>query len=276
MSQTHRPVTVNARTKRSFFAGLFASLLNTVILHPTFTIKSRLQSGEPIPWNVRGLYGGLTSGLVSKLPIEAARVITSNLVRAHVFETDNPSEMEQFYISFSGGFIASSLLFGPSELMIRRQQVMQCSLRVAAQSLYRTRPLVNFMQGSIASAFSGGAYTAAYYAMMPTTKRYLVQKYGLNPFLASMLAGFSCGFSMAFLTHPGDTVKGVQHIKAGNEFVTIRQAISTILQTYSWPGFFRGATARCTRLGLGTIILGEATPRLENWYNEHSSSTLQV
>lgn len=261
---------------QSMFTGSVAGATEVLVDHPLWTIKTCIQSGEPISWNLRMLYRGVLPNAASMIPITAAQVTLNNYFRSFFASSKQElSPLEQLSCAFGAG-VGSAAFSGPTEMVMTHQGKMKQNFFAASQYLINQHSWRSLFSGLGGTAMRDGIFASSFLALTPLLKQQIlpwVQQQSLPPFISkdytsSLLAGIVAGVIATITSHPFDTVKTIQ--QAGH-LTMPENVLTTMKKLYTEKGvsgFFKGALPRGTRVVSAVTIIGGVTEKVSAYFKE--------
>ena len=236
-----------------FLRGALGGATGLLLSHPIDTIKSNIQYGKPIKWDLKSLYRGVVPPLFG-VGLEKAIVFGTyeNTQRLLNAKYDSDHKNKKIIRGISGataGLMASFIVTPVERLKILRQTNEKFVLRdLNPRFLYRglsstfTREMPGF---------------AIYFSVYEEMKEYFGQNMRLNTFHHFVFGGISGSISWLFI-YPQDLVK--TRVQASKKDITPRQVIKSVFKEHGIRGFFRGfhlALMRAVPLHAGTFAMVE-------------------
>ena len=112
----------------NFFIGAFSGLSDVIISHPLFVMKSYLQQGKSIIWQLSSLYEGAVLNALSFMPITAIQVSVTNWIEKNIF-CNTLNFTKSILASFLAGIIFLVRL--ALRLLQQKQPNLQPALRLS-------------------------------------------------------------------------------------------------------------------------------------------------
>lgn len=254
----------------SLVVGGIGGAIEAFANQPLWAWKTRQQYGDSFTLNPRVLYRGVLANVNSMAIIIAIRLSIRDAVTKFIFKTDRPSVIQNIVSAFSGG-VGSAVLTSTIELGMTQQQKVKVDKRADNFTQTYSRLIKEFgisraVTGAHLVALRDGCFSMGFMALAPHLKSEIKNNTQIkDDIAASIISGVSAGTFAAFISHPADTIKSIQHAKANthnkNELSTIRIA-KEILAKEGWKGLYKGFFWRGSRVASGVTILAHATEKL--------------
>ncbi len=277
MPSLHKQEDKNQQTSvlTSIGIGAVAGAAEIGLNHPLWVIKTRQQNGYPFRLNPFILYKGILAHATSEVFLCILQVSCAIQTQEAINNRNKTSDGHipksvSLFSAVTGGAIGgglSALVTNPTELVMTVQQkrikqqgrgsaVSQHNFFELASELQKKYGMSRLLLGLPCTGIREIFYTAAYFAGTSAGSEYLL-KYLPSVWLSAMLSGASMGLLAAFLTHPFDTIKTVQHGEAdATTGCAALQACKKIYSTRGAMGFFDGLAARAGRVASATAVIG--------------------
>eukprot|EP00740_Mantoniella_antarctica_P013593 CAMPEP_0181371194 /NCGR_PEP_ID=MMETSP1106-20121128/13918_1 /TAXON_ID=81844 /ORGANISM="Mantoniella antarctica, Strain SL-175" /LENGTH=293 /DNA_ID=CAMNT_0023488215 /DNA_START=179 /DNA_END=1060 /DNA_ORIENTATION=- len=233
--------------------GAFGGVLETVVQMPLITYKICVQSGKPLPSNLRGWYRGVVAAAGPLAPITAMQVAVNGAIERTVTAgTRDLLDSERIGVAMAAGGI-SSVLYSPVDLVVIQQQKLGLNSAAATISaITSNHGVAGLMRGFSACVVREGIYTAGYLGLAPIAKDYLVKNheyFQAHELSASIVGSCVGGTVAAVLTHPVDTAKTcVQSDMGGLTYPNARTALVEVYNRGGVGALYGGGAARTLRL----------------------------
>jgi solute carrier family 25 citrate transporter 1 len=267
----------NRQAKGNLFLPLLSSLANktiigsmagaseTLVNHPFYSLKTRLQCGYPFTLNPLILYRGLGASLSFMVPIISTRIsINDSIQYLTVKDQDKNQSVKKIFAAFCSG-IASTLITNPSELVIVYQQKYGGTFLYGMRNV-RLNPVLSFplLGGFFGSAMRDGIFTSAFLAGTPVLKQKIKYMFS-SEYSLSLVAGSTVGVLSALVSQPFDTVKTLQHDSiASGKYLTAAKVFDLLYKKDGIYGLYKGGGFRCARVVSSVTILSFATEKLRD------------
>lgn len=106
---------------KHFISGTFAGIAGTIVSHPFFTLKTYLQNGEQVLYNMKFLYRGVSPAIVG-YSIEKTLVFGSYKNINNLLKGQMPEKLNSFISGFLAGIIASFSITFFEQMTINMQR----------------------------------------------------------------------------------------------------------------------------------------------------------
>lgn len=249
-----RPITL----WQSIGMGSLAGAVEVTIDHPLWSVKTRLQRGDPFTLNPSILYRGILSNASSMVPVTAIQVTLNRCVHRFVFQDSHTlSDAQKISAAFVAG-IGSSFVSCPTEMIMTQQSKTGATVKEAILSLKHQGGCRYLWTGLPATGMREGVFTAFFLAVTPILKQKIASQ-SVSDYTASLTAGIGAGIGAAVISQCADTVKTRQQTTG----MGIREAIRTLYITKGVRGFFRGGLARGLNVVSAVTIMGLVNEKIE-------------
>lgn len=229
-----------------FYKGAISGATGLLLSHPIDTIKSNVQEGKPIRWNLRYLYRGVFPPLLG-MGVEKAIVFgTYQNVYKYLNEHNSNQVVIRGVSGAVAGFTASFVVTPVERLKILYQtgNVMNTKRSLSLHFLYRG------FGNTLSREMPGFAiYFNIYNILKQKTEN-------PGPFHHLLYGALSGSAAWAFI-YPQDLVK--TRIQASSN-LTVKDVVKKIYKTSGFRGFFQGfhlALIRSVPLHAGTLAMFE-------------------
>lgn len=255
----------NMTIMQSIITGSVAGAAEVLVDHPLWTIKTRLQRGEPFTLNLSLLYRGILPNVLSMVPITAMQVtLNTSLQKLCYRDTNNLSSFQRVASAFVAG-VASAFVTCPTEMVMTYQGSSGGRFTRAFKQLVNAGGWGCLLTGLPATAIREGLFAGFFLAGTPILKSN-IKAHCSNDYVASLSAGICAGIGAAIVTQAFDTIKTVQQSAAVTDPIIIQGAIKKLYSAYGVSGFFKGSVPRGARMVSGVTIM--------SWVNEKMEKTL--
>lgn len=251
-----------ATIMQSVLTGSVAGAAEVLIDHPLWTIKTRLQRGEPFTLNPSLLYRGIVANTASMVPITAMQVglntCFQNLFYGDTKELSNSQRMVSAFVAGVG----SSFVGCPTEMIMTHQGKAGGGFYTAAKDLAKQGGWRCLFTGLSATAMREGVFTAFFLAGMPMFKA-SIQPYCSNSDAASLMAGMGAGVGATIASQGVDTIKTIQQAANVSQPVGLSDAVKKLYSAHGVHGFFKGCIPRGARVMSAVTIMGWVNEQME-------------
>ncbi len=254
----------------SLVIGGSCGALEAFVNHPLWAWKTRQQYGDPFTLNPKLIYRGVVPNMVSMAGIISIRMSVRDYLMT-VF--DKPTFLTCGVSAFSGG-LASSFLTSYIELGMTQQQKLKekTNFFKVHKMVYEKYGLSRNLTGTPWVGMRDGWFSFGFMALTPYVKAKLREITPSNNDIAlSMAAGIFSGSFSAFVSHPFDTIKSIQHANAMSsnaEDVSFLNIGKRILKEEGVVGFYKGFLWRWARVASGITLLAYSNEFLTNFIHE--------
>ena len=243
--------------------GAIAAITEVCVSHPLFTLKNRIQCGYPLSFKPQVLYRGVLGNATSMIPLVALQVSISDfLIKTIAIGFEIKNEAKQFTASFIAG-VLSSIIAVPTELILVQQQRLSKNFLFTGKLCVNNYGVLKMYTGFLGTAIRTGFVSAGFLALTPQFKTQIIPFFEKEK-IASLIAGGGAGLITALLSHPFDTIKTLQQAKIAESTLSFVKTARDLFKKESYFDFFKGFSARATRVSAATIILAETTEAAKN------------
>jgi hypothetical protein len=218
---------------QNVFVGSISGMSAVSIIQPMIYFKNATQAraaegGKSVVQvksfekNPRVWYRGVAGFAASFAPTVAIQT-AANGIFANVW---NP-----FFAASAAGII-SAVVVCPAEGVMIQQQKTGNNFWQTAKYVYTNYGVQGFYRAFVPTAIREGAFTAAYLGAAPMMKEKM-QSFGVNEWVAQMVAGVIAGTGAAGVSHPFDTFKTQKQ----GDFSMKMSMIKAVFQKTAFAGF---------------------------------------
>lgn len=256
---TQSPQKTKTTILQSIVIGSVSGATEVLVDHPLWSIKTRLQQGEPFTLNPRLLYRGIIPNATSMIPITAMQVGLNQMIMNVFFK--NSSELtvtQKVSCAFFAG-MGSAFASCPTEMIMTHQGIRGGSFYSAGTYLMKQGGIANLYSGLFSTMMREGMFTAFYLAVTPIMKAQILN-YCPNDYLASLAAGMSAGLGATVMSQSVDTIKTKQQ----TDPISFVGAVQKIYSSQGIYGFFKGFVPRGTRVMSAVTIMGYVGEQMQS------------
>lgn len=250
---------------QSLITGSVAGAIEVLVDHPLWTIKTRLQNGDPFSLRPSVLYTGMLANAASMVPITAIQVGFNTAIQ-NVFFKDALTDRQRMGSAFIAGAF-SSLVSCPTEMVMLHQGRMKTYFSSAAKHIVQQSGYSALCTGMMGTAMRDGLFTMSFLALTPILKEYL-KPYCPDDAVTSIAAGVSAGVLATASSHVFDTIKTRQQKEALSKQMGFRAAARSLCAT---GGIFTGVVARGARVVSAVSIIAAVTAAMEARFSRLNS-----
>ena len=272
--QTERRNSVPAQSKttvaQNIVIGSVAGATEVFVDHPLWSIKTRLQRGEPFTFNPSVLYRGMLPNAASMVPITAMQVgLNRGFQNVFFKESTALSDYQRITSAFVAG-VGSSSVSCPTEMVMTHQGQTGGSFFAAGKHLVKQNGWRCLFTGLSATAMREGMFTTFFLAGTPILKA-KIQPYCRNDYVASLAAGIGAGVGATLASQGVDTLKTIQQVGTLVQPVGLIETAKKLYSTQGFPGFFKGGVPRGTRVVSAVTIMGLVSERMDAMFQQWNS-----
>ncbi|GGI78247.1 hypothetical protein GCM10007966_03680 [Legionella impletisoli] len=255
---------------QSLTIGSIAGAAEVLIDHPLWTIKTRIQSGQPFTLNPSLLYRGVLPNAASMIPITSVQVGLNRFVQnVWSHKTNNQSSTERILSSFVAG-VGSSFISCPTEMAMTYQSKAGGSFCTAVNSLVKEGGWRCLFTGLPATALRDGKFAAFFLAGIPMIKTQ-IRPYYSNEEEATFVAGLGAGACATLVSQGHDTLKTEQQAATPVGSLSYRNAVKQIYSNAGGYGFFKGVIPRGSRVVSAITIMGLVCEKMEAKFSQYNA-----
>ncbi|KTD74022.1 MC/SLC25 family protein [Legionella tucsonensis] len=247
---------------QSIVSGSVTGAFEVFVDHPLWSIKTRMQKGDPFTLSPQVLYRGILPNAASMIPITAVQVGLNRIFQKWFLGNKYElSDAQKLTSAFAAG-VGSSLISCPTEMIMTHQKTGFISTGL---NLVRQGGWPRLYTGLMATMLREGLFSTFFLVVTPILK-VRIKEYYPNDYAASLLAGMLAGVGATLTSQKFDVVKTAQQSSitvnpAG--FFKTAQKLHTTQGVY---GFFKGGFPR------GLRVMSAVT--LMSWMNERMDDLL--
>lgn len=251
-----------ATVLQSVITGSVAGAVEVFVDHPLWSIKTRLQCGDPFTLNPSLLYRGILPNAASMVPITALQVGLNRCFQNLFFKDKKElSNSERITSAFVAG-MSSSFVSCPTEMVMTYQRKEKGSFYNVGKHLVKQGGFTCLYTGLLATALREGMFTAFFLAVTPILKAN-IQPFCSNDYVASLAAGMGAGVGATLASQGVDTVKTIQQASNPLKPVGLKDAVVKLYSTQGVHGFFKGSVPRGARVMSAVTIMGWVNEKME-------------
>lgn len=246
-------------------AGIIAGIAEVVINHPLWVIKTRIQSDYKPILQLKGMYHGLFSNMLSMVPLIALRLTLATVINEK-FDKKKANSQQLILSAFIGGGIPS-ILSSSLELIRTKQVNMKLPFLSTYKALVKKNGYIALLAGMPGTITRDGLYTCGFFALTPILKDKIQSHMSSeNKWLSDIFSKPLAGAVAAFASQPLDTIKTRQQMNIGkknNSFIKVTQ---NIVEKEGFYGFFKGATPRILRVTSAVTIISTVNEKIQSQF----------
>lgn len=243
---------------QSIFSGSVSGAFEVFVDHPLWSIKTRMQKGDPFTLNPQVLYRGILPNAASMIPITAVQVGLNRFFQKWFFGNKYElSDAQRWASAFTAG-VGSAVISCPTEMVMTHQKKDFYS---AGLQLIRQGGWSRLYTGMLATMLREGMFSTFFLAVTPSLKS-RIKGYCPNDYVASLLAGMTAGVGATLASQGFDVVKTAQQSTVAAKPVGFFKAAQKLYTSNGAYGFFKGAIPRGSRVMSAVTIMGWMTERM--------------
>ena len=250
--------------------GSIAGAVEVVVNHPLWSIKTRMQCGDPFSLNLRLLYRGILPNAASMIPITGLQVGLDRFFQQIFFKEVNTLTHTQGIISAFVAGVGSAPLCCGAEMILTHQKKIGGSFYNAATYLLTHCGGRSLFTGLPATMIREGVFTAFFLAGTPLLNL-MVKPYFSNDYVASLLAGVGSGVSATLLSQGADTLKTIQQGGDPQQPISLQRVARELYAKQGGYGFFKGGMPRGARVTSAVIVMSFVTEHLETLFQQREA-----
>jgi hypothetical protein len=252
----------NTTVIQSLITGSVAGAVEVGVNHPLWTIKIRMQCGDPFTLNPRLLYRGIVPNAASMIPITGIQVGFDRCLLRMLYK--DGAELTDFQC-ISSAFVAgvgSAPASCITEMVMTHQKKTGESFYTAGKYVVSNSGWRGLFTGLPATMMREGIFTPFFLAVTPILKG-KVLPYVPNNGVALLVAGIGSGLGATILSQAADTLKTIQQGAAHPQQVSLGRVVREIYVKDGLYGFFRGGIPRGARVVSAVTVMGLVTDKME-------------
>ena len=263
------PVKTYTTIIQSLITGSVAGAVEVGVNHPLWTVKIRLQCGDPFTLNPRLLYRGILPNAASMIPVTGIQVGLDRFFQ-HIFfkETNELSNAQCIASAFVAG-VGSAPASCATEMVLTHQKNTGWGFYAAGKYLITNHGYRNLFTGLPATMTREGVFTPFFLAVTPLLKGAL-QPHLSNDYAASLVAGMGSGIAATILSQAADTIKTIQQGAEQPGDVGLRAVVRELYKKQGFYGFFKGGIPRGARVVSAITVMGLVTEKMEALFRQPS------
>jgi solute carrier family 25 (mitochondrial citrate transporter), member 1 len=252
---------------QTILSGIIAGLAEVSINHPLWVMKTRIQSGNKNVWELRGLYRGLSSNMISMIPLIALRLSLSTYFQNTAFNNQAPPTSFQLMISALIGGSIPSFIGSPLEFIRTKQINYKMDMISTAKTLVQQNGGSIFLSGMFGTIARDALYTCGFFALAPIIKG-KIRPYCHDQWTVSAISRPLAGIFTAFVSQPIDTIKIHQQMVSEKRKISMLEASKEIIKNDGFGGFFKGATPRILRVISAVSIISTVNDNMTSYFEK--------
>ncbi|NDH08299.1 MAG: hypothetical protein EBY16_01545 [Gammaproteobacteria bacterium] len=242
---------------QSYSIGAITGLVDVLATHPFFVMKTHVQQGLPIPWNLKSLYKGAGTNALGFVPITSIQIGTSQWVEKHWF-FGQPTYTQKILASFSAGALSSLISCPIEKFMILQHRLPHLSIGKILTYQQQSEGLKGLFSGQIATLLREGSFSV-FLLMVPPVLKAEVYQYTQHETSSALIAGVASGVGATLVSQPLDTIKTIQQ-SSSSPFGFFKTARDLGLEA-----LFKGTLSRGSSVVLSITLMSMLKEQLENW-----------
>jgi hypothetical protein len=252
--------------RQNALLGVFAAVVEGIIVQPTVYYKNARAQGLPFTLNPRVLYRGTSANIVNEAQAMALQfVVASYLQKLSSSNGSHGNSGRDDLLGAMAGGMLTALLSSPIELVMIQQQLKGGTLastpaHVVKQYGLGTRGL---SRGLSVTIIRDAIYVGGMLGVTPVFQGYLEKNHGQSSTVASLNASLLGGIVAAVPSHPLDIVKTC--MQGDLKQKVYKSPIATATTLYNQGGVYRlfhGCAWRSLNIILTVWIANECKNRL--------------
>ncbi|WP_392537622.1 MC/SLC25 family protein [Legionella sp. 227] len=252
----------NLSVFQSIFSGSVTGAFEVLVDHPLWSIKTRMQRGEPFTLNPQVLYRGILPNAASMIPITSVQVGLNRFFQNWFFGNKYELSDRQRLVSAFAAGVGSALISCPTEMVMTHQKKGFFS---AGTDLVKQGGWSRLYTGMLATMLREGMFSTFFLAVTPALKNQIKGHYS-NDYFASLFAGIVAGVGATLASQQFDVVKTAQQSSVATNPAGFFKTTQNLYATHGASIFFKGGLPR------GLRVMSAVT--LMSWMNEKMSELL--
>lgn len=252
---------------QSFIIGSMAGAAEVLVNHPLWTIKIRIQCGDPFTLNPRILYRSVFHSALSFIPSAALQVGLNRFFQKTILDDQKVlSKAEQIFSAFSAGAVAA-IIRCPTELIMTQQRITNRNFYLTSTYIIKNQGIKALYIGFSAIVIRSGTFAVSFLAARPILKDRLVS-YDTREPVASVGAGLLAGTASAVITQAFDTINAYQQSNAHHKSINMLQACKNICEQKGFLALFKGGLPRALRVASAANVMGLVNENMNNYFSK--------
>lgn len=252
----------NLSVFQSILSGSITGAFEVLVDHPLWSIKTRMQKGEPFTLNPQVLYRGILPNAASMVPITAVQVGLNRFFQNWFFGNRYELTDRQRLVSAFAAGVGSAAISCPTEMIMTHQKK---SFFAAGTHLVQQGGWPRLYTGMLATMLREGMFSTFFLAVTPALKTRIKEHYP-NDYFASMLAGLMAGVGATLASQTFDVIKTAQQASVAANPVGFFKTAKSLYAAQGAAVFFKGGLPR------GLRVMSAVT--LMSWMNERMGELL--
>lgn len=231
-----------------------------------WSLKTQVQQGEPVTYNLRILSRGMPLNLLSMIPVTALQVGLNQGIKDRFIDGEPASCYQQIACGFTSG-AGAAVISSPTEMVMTHLKRYTNKFKAPIQFVqqYGVRSLYTGFLGTVCR---DGTFTSALFALTPIFQQQF-RKYYDNDTKASVAAAVTAGIVVTPPSQVFDTVKGEQQ-KYPAKPIGFVEAATDVYKRDGVPGFFKGMKWRGARVVPAIVTIVSGTEVLKEHFNQYN------
>jgi hypothetical protein len=260
----------------STLIGAGCGAIESFLTQPLAALKARRQYGDSFTLNPTVLFRGVLPNVVSMSAVIGIRVTTNNAINKKLFNTTHPSLFQGIVGAFAAA-VTSSFLTSTLELGMTQQQKVSITEKASSvftiySQLIAEHGFRRILTGIPCIIGRDTWSNSAFLVFTPRFKEIIKSHTSIkNNLYATILAGVPIGLLCAFISHPFDTVKTIQHANADlkiTDNLSAWKVVNNSVRKDGLKSLYKGLFWRGIRSGVGVGVLAYSNEQLTHFFRK--------
>ena len=252
---------------QSLITGSAAGAIEVGINHPLWTIKIRMQCGDPFTLSPRHLYRGILPNATSMIPVTGIQVGLDRCLQHVLFKgTHELSNFQSIMCAFVAG-VGSAPLCCATEMVLTHQKNRGHHFYAVGAYLLTNNGYRSLCVGLPATIIREGIFTPFFLAVTPILTG-MIQPYCSNEYIARLAGGIGSGLGATVFSQAADTIKTIQQGAELPHQMSLRTVSKDLYAQQGIYGFFKGGLPRGARVVSAVTVMSLVTQEMEDYFSK--------
>ncbi|CAM2781201.1 Mitochondrial carrier protein [Legionella steigerwaltii] len=255
----------NLSVSQSIFSGSVTGAFEVLVDHPLWSIKTRMQKGEPFTLNPQVVYRGILPNAASMIPITAVQVGLNRFFQKWFFGNRYELSDSQKLVSAFAAGVGSAVISCPTEMVMTHQKK---SFLSAGTHLVQQGGWSRLYTGMMATMLREGMFSTFFLAVTPALKTKIKEHYP-NDYFASLLAGMLAGVGATLASQKFDVVKTAQQSSVTANPAGFFKTTQKLYATHGASVFLKGGLPRGLRVMSAVTLMSWMNEKMGEWMSQN-------